>query len=96
MRKKLRRCSIEIRSRAVHALHNGLVQPAGEGLLGQIVLVLADAYGFGIYLYKLRRGSRSLLAMDTADLSSTAISGNSFLAASCADQTDAPASETIA
>ena len=55
MRKKLRRCSIEIRSRAVHALHNGLVQPAGEGLLGQIVLVLADAYGFGIYLYKLRQ-----------------------------------------
>ena len=53
MHKKLRRGGIKIRSRAVHALHNGLIQPSGESLLGQIVLVLSYAYGLGIYLYKL-------------------------------------------
>ena len=50
----------------------------------------------GSILINSDNGSNSLLPIEIAERSSTAKSGNSFLASSWADQTEAPASETIA
>ena len=47
---------VEVGACAVDTLHDGFVQPLGQRFLGQIVLILADADGFGVDFDELGQG----------------------------------------